>query len=654
MELLIDSFINEALSAPSLFVDLAKVELYISESYRTRALIELIQNADDCGATNFIAVQSGKDIIVANNGRDFDENDILALCRSGSSTKQRGGGTIGYRGIGFKSTVGICQEIEVYSGGYAFLFSRELTKKAIDTMEDVPLIRVPHRVTQCYSFPPEFLDFKTRFIFKDTNFRVVNEEISKLESSSCIFLKNINSITLITDSFDKKIHIKSSDSKKTVISEGAQEHWTVLDDQKHESSCKIAMKMNGYEIEAARKDEALIHAFLPTRESPGAALKFNGDFSTDPSRKFVDFDKRSEDSFISCCRILAFSIKSAIINRSHIGIFRVFDCNGFENRKKLRDTLIDALDHRLYFSGSSSQIDNIRTCPEWLSYTDYYNLKTKKTLISQEVIETFPELSNFCNWIGVKTFTSSEVLLDCNFESLSLYGVMSVVGNYAKKNRFTLEKVQLRELSNLKIIPIDGELVTAKSMIQSEIELPQSTLDLIKQFEFESDIKSLYKSLGILSKTNTSKFDFQKRAEPKSANGPTLKSVNVKKWRSAELNLKEYLAQFDSVFKVTDVSKAHVGYDLKVQLKSGKILHIEVKSVKSLQSDFEITNNEFAVASDLGDSYFIGLVIETESEFDVRLIQNPIQNLSFEKRVKVTSWVCDTYNSKVKSIKEIL
>ena len=132
MKDLISSFIDEARAAPSLFMDLAKVELYISESYRTRALIELIQNADDSGATDFVAYQHEQNLIVANNGKFFDEADILALCRSGSSTKKRGAGTIGYRGIGFKSTVGICNEIEVHSGSYSFLFSQSSTKKIIN------------------------------------------------------------------------------------------------------------------------------------------------------------------------------------------------------------------------------------------------------------------------------------------------------------------------------------------------------------------------------------------------------------------------------------------------------------------------------------------------------------------------------------------
>lgn len=656
MKDLISSFIDEARAAPSLFMDLAKVELYISESYRTRALIELIQNADDSGATDFVAYQHKQNLIVANNGKFFDEADILALCRSGSSTKKRGAGTIGYRGIGFKSTVGICNEIEVHSGSYSFLFSQSLTKKIINTEEDVPLIRIPHLVDTHYSLPAEIqeLNYNTIFIFKNVNFRIINEEINSLDISSCIFTNHIRNITLKSSSLKKHLIMEVSDSNKTVKSAEREETWIVFDNPEDTNNCKVAMKIESDEIQSSNKDEALIHAFLPTKESPGAALKFNGDFSTDPSRKFVDFDEKSEKSYFACCQILASSIQTAINKNLYRGIFKVFAGSNSGNKNKLRESLSKALNGGLHFRGSFFRLQDVRTCPDWLSYTDYLNLKSTKNLIYQDLVEEYPEILDFLSWMGVKAFTSSEILFDTDFGGISHHGMMSLIGNYAKKNRFTLESNDLSKLKKLNIIPYNDNMVSPEYILNSSIKLPKSTLDTIQMAELESDIKSLFKSLNLIDITNYKKFNFQSKLIDSNKNKSLTKSSNIKKWRSAELNLKEYLSQFNSILKVTDVSKAHVGYDLKVQQKSGKILHIEVKSVKNLNSDFEITNNEFAVASDLEESYFIALVVESESDFDIRLIQNPIKTLDFEKRIKVTSWVCDSYNDKMKFIKDIL
>jgi len=139
-----EEFLLEAKAAPKLFKDLAKVEQYIAESYKTRALIELIQNADDAEATKFGIHSFKNGFIVGNNGKPFSKNDVEALCRSGSSNKQRGGQTIGYRGIGFKSVVNIANTVNILSGEFKFSFERSKTIKALDNVLDVPLIRIPH------------------------------------------------------------------------------------------------------------------------------------------------------------------------------------------------------------------------------------------------------------------------------------------------------------------------------------------------------------------------------------------------------------------------------------------------------------------------------------------------------------------------------
>jgi len=97
-----ESFIKEALSSPMLLYDLANMEVYIAESYYNRSFIELLQNADDALSRRFYVSSMSNILIVANDGRTFNEQDFYSICRSGVSTKKRGGKTIGYRGIGFK------------------------------------------------------------------------------------------------------------------------------------------------------------------------------------------------------------------------------------------------------------------------------------------------------------------------------------------------------------------------------------------------------------------------------------------------------------------------------------------------------------------------------------------------------------------------
>ena len=127
-----------------LFKDLAKVEQYIAESYKTRSFIELIQNADDAKSKKFGIHIFDNFVIVGNDGRDFNYDDVKAICRSGSSNKIRGGSTIGYRGIGFKSVVNLAERVYVLSGNINFMYDKGLTQNMLNITDDVPLIRIPH------------------------------------------------------------------------------------------------------------------------------------------------------------------------------------------------------------------------------------------------------------------------------------------------------------------------------------------------------------------------------------------------------------------------------------------------------------------------------------------------------------------------------
>ena len=109
------SLLDEALNSPALLSDLAGLEQYVAESYDSRAFVELLQNADDASATCFTVLRSGRFLFAANNGRCFTESDFESLCRSAASSKHRGE-SIGFRGIGFKSVVGLAESVHVISG----------------------------------------------------------------------------------------------------------------------------------------------------------------------------------------------------------------------------------------------------------------------------------------------------------------------------------------------------------------------------------------------------------------------------------------------------------------------------------------------------------------------------------------------------------
>lgn len=108
------------------FPDLAAPwHLLFSQIQNPRVVVsELLQNADDVGATwASISFKEGN-FIFQHNGMDFDENNLRSLCRFGYSNK-RTLHTIGFRGIGFKSTFSLGPSVEVYSPSLSISFHKK-------------------------------------------------------------------------------------------------------------------------------------------------------------------------------------------------------------------------------------------------------------------------------------------------------------------------------------------------------------------------------------------------------------------------------------------------------------------------------------------------------------------------------------------------
>src|SRR5215208_1604000 len=86
-------------------------------------LSELLQNADDAGATEASVQISDDWFVFSHNGEDFTEEHFGSLCRFGYSNK-RALHTIGFRGIGFKSTFSIGDSVELRTPSLAVGFNR--------------------------------------------------------------------------------------------------------------------------------------------------------------------------------------------------------------------------------------------------------------------------------------------------------------------------------------------------------------------------------------------------------------------------------------------------------------------------------------------------------------------------------------------------
>jgi len=87
-------------------------------------LSELLQNADDAGATTARVYIEDGEFVFEHDGKDFTAEEFASLCKFGFSNK-RNLHTIGFRGVGFKSTFSLGDEVRLVTPSLSVAFHRD-------------------------------------------------------------------------------------------------------------------------------------------------------------------------------------------------------------------------------------------------------------------------------------------------------------------------------------------------------------------------------------------------------------------------------------------------------------------------------------------------------------------------------------------------
>lgn len=83
---------------------------------KTHYVLELIQNAEDEASSSIIFMFSDDNIVIINDGRPFDEEDVWGICSVRPGKKRN---KIGFFGIGFKSVFNITEKPQIISNNFS-------------------------------------------------------------------------------------------------------------------------------------------------------------------------------------------------------------------------------------------------------------------------------------------------------------------------------------------------------------------------------------------------------------------------------------------------------------------------------------------------------------------------------------------------------
>ncbi len=651
-----NSFINESINSPMLLSDLAQMEKYIAESYSGRSLIELLQNADDAGSTEFYLQEvDNNTFIVANNGRLFDENDLIALCRSGASTKKRKSNTIGFRGVGFKSVVNYAEEVYLFSGEHRVVFSKQLTKQALKTSYDVPLIRIPH---QCESSPYDLIckdllrRYNTIFVFNIKK-PLYKKEIQEFDESCLIFLRNIQKVIFSGYTQVEYFANKKNVSEKIVsvsISNAklGLDEWYVYSDMAISKYASIAFKINNGFAIPADITQSVVHSFMPTRNKLSIPFKINGDFSTDPSRTSINLDEETY-SAIKECSLLIKDILQDIYNSD-------IDKYGF--LEILSKAQIDPLSHIKgesvndilvkYLKEITKNIYGEKCCtqPVGILESDFLNICS--TLNIKGVINkaTNNYLSKFLTSMGLGECSLIDCLKAANEIVLSETSRVEILAKTISKTRFGIDANIEQVLKKAQLFSVGGEVLSISQMDNST-EVNSSFLELLfSKINGSLDYVNFAIRHGIKAEEQKAK-PLEFNVEQNNPQTSKIKKYAIPKWRTVEKNVCTLLESMPNVKIVRDVSEQNLGYDIEVLMNDGKKQYYEVKSVEYLGASISITNNEYSTANQYGNNYFLAIANQTNDEIEVCFVQNPIQTLSLAKRAIKWEWICCNYNGQI-------
>lgn len=664
------------MAAPKLFEDLSKVEKYIAETYKNRSFIELIQNADDAEATSFGIHETNFGFVVCNNGRPFNDRDLEALCRSGSSNKQRGGNTIGFRGIGFKSVVGLARQIILLSGDYQICFDKNKSKQLLHA-ENAPIVRIPHItdvLTTLYSEEVNSLKQKygytTIFAFIDVDITVLNSEVSRFDYSCLLFLNHILNVKIQTEQKNSFIRLSRKVIDKNQIKICVTEYdnviaeWLLLHSGLNIKDI-VAFKCENDSIIPAIGSEAVIHSFMPSIEFTGAFIKINGDFSTDPSRKSIDLDIYSKTAIENCANIVAVLIKNTLLGKQDMrGLFLPFINTLTETKSAGGKLFITKIEDSLRVDNELN-LNNLRLCPQWLPYEDYESLCFRNFgCLNKKFVTNYPESVIYLENLGILSLSLKEILGLANTAVLSKVGASQIISKVISQYYFDMTTENIDFIKSLKLFPVKFKSGLHRVTELSKLtELDDKCLDFIFNTNEKSDIFSFFKKLAIELPQEATRevirgyaLENKKSAvslPPHNEQTLLIKTPQIQCWRSAEQNLVEYLKCIHNVERAIDVASANIGYDIEVLFINGKRVFVEVKSVSFFGEPFKITNNEYSTAHNYQDLYYLALVVNN-ADFQVMFIQNPISNLTLDKQCERWSWICNSMGNKIISTENFI
>jgi hypothetical protein len=249
-------------------------------------LVELLQNADDAGASVWRVQVFDDRIEVEHDGTPFDALDVVGILSIGQTTKSKE--QIGFFGVGFKSVYEICERPQLYSGVYSLEIADVSIPRPLRPIETLApghtLLVLPLRQGRDESISPERL-FRT---------------LAELPAEVVLTLNSVRELDLRygdhtrhvrgRDAAPGRFHIDDGEHRKQFLVERTEAHYDGSRGTHRASRTPVlvAVSLDSSGVPTAIRDAPTIYSYLPTHERSGLRVLVHAHFDLPVDRERID------------------------------------------------------------------------------------------------------------------------------------------------------------------------------------------------------------------------------------------------------------------------------------------------------------------------------------------------------------------------------
>ncbi|MDP1610741.1 MAG: hypothetical protein Q8M11_06760 [Sulfuritalea sp.] len=291
-------------------------------SKKTHFIFELLQNAEDAGASKVEFQVENERLIFSHNGdRLFSDENVESISSIGRSTKQTDYTQIGKHGIGFKAVFAYTHAPRIHSGEKHFEIEDVVVPRLLND-DEVPTDIRPGETRIVLPFDSEAIPENRRFrelVPASSALIDISEALQQLSIRTLLFLRNIEEIRWKLPSGTVGTYLREScrtsdraDLRHVDLTDGHRtETWNVFErrtdiqeaGKNHQCIVEVAFLIQDGRLTQAQNTELVV--YFPTEKATELGFLIQGPFKTTKARDNIAQDCEANQRLIEVAAELA-------------------------------------------------------------------------------------------------------------------------------------------------------------------------------------------------------------------------------------------------------------------------------------------------------------------------------------------------------------